>query len=236
MVQNIEQNIEADAPVPCRGRGRPQVRSDEDTRNHIIEAARREFQANGYAATSIANVAQRACVSTKTLYRLIPTKAELFRSVVSDRIGRFMQESHFDEVGSLDAPEELERLLTAFGMLTLEPGTVALNRLVIGECGAFPEIGATFYENAILRTSEAMESALRRLCERRLIELDDPREATEMLRGMMIMEPQRAAMLGQKDPPGPEEIAARARRCAGMFLDGCGVRAAALEREGAGGQ
>ena len=31
-----------------------------------------------------------------------------------------------------------------------------------------------------------------------------------MLRGMMIMEPQRAAMLGQRDPPGADEIWARA--------------------------
>jgi AcrR family transcriptional regulator len=219
------QNIETDAAAPCRARGRPQIRSDEATRGLIIEAAREEFQANGYAATGMANVAQRACVSTKTLYRLIPTKAELFLSVVSDRIGRFVLESHLDEIHSLDAAEELERILTAFGMLTLEAGTIAITRLVIGECGAFPEIGATFYENAIKRTSEAMEGALRRLCFRGLIALDDPREATDMLRGMMIMTPQRAAMLGQRDPPGPAEIAARARRCARLFLNGCAAAA-----------
>src|SRR5271165_669319 len=236
--QNIEQNMEIDAPAPCRGRGRPQVRSDEDTRALIIEAAREEFQANGYAATSIANVAQRACVSTKTLYRLIPTKAELFRSVVSDRIGRFVLalERQLDGLDSLNAAEALERMLTAFATLTLDPGPIALTRLVIGECGAFPEIGAAFYESAIKRTSNVMERALRRLCQRGLIAVDDPREATDMLRGMMIMEPQRAAMLGQKDPPGPEEIAARAKRCARFFLEGCRMREPAVEREGAGRQ
>jgi AcrR family transcriptional regulator len=225
MVQKIEQNIETDAATPCRARGRPQIRSDEVTRGLIIVAAREEFEANGYAATGMANVAQRACVSTKTLYRLIPAKAELFRSVVSDRIGRFVLESHLDGLDSLDAAEALERILTAFGMLTLEAGTIAITRLVIGECGAFPEIGAAFYEGAIKRTSEAMEGALRRLCLRGLIALDDPSEATDMLRGMMIMEPQRAAMLGQRDPPGPAEIAARARRCARLFLNGCAAAA-----------
>jgi AcrR family transcriptional regulator len=227
MVQNTE------ADCPRRGRGRPQLRADDDTRSHIIEAAEQEFQANGYAATCIAKVAERACVSTKTLYRLIPTKAELFRSVVSDRISLFVLESHLDGLDSLDAAEALERILNAFGMLTLEAGTIALSRLVIGECGAFPEIGAGFYEGAVKRTSEAMEDALNRLCQRGLIQLDDPREATEMLRGMMIFEPQRAAMLGQKDPPSPEEIAARARRCARMFLDGCRVRTHPFERRGA---
>ena len=220
-----------------RCRGRPQVRSDEVTRHLIIEAARQEFQANGYAATSIANVAQRACVSTKTLYRLIPTKAELFRSVVSERIGRFeiALERELDGLDSLDAAEALERMLTAFATLTLDPGPIAMTRLVIGECGGFPEIATAFYESAIKRTIDVMERALSRLCQRGLIAVDDPREATDMLRGMMIMEPQRAAMLGQVDPPGPEEIAARAKRCARLFLNGCAAavpptEAAAPER------
>ena len=70
-----------------RPRGRPPIRSDEETRQLIIEAASLEFRANGYAATSMAAVAERAGVSTKTMYRLIPTKADLFRSVVSNGSG-----------------------------------------------------------------------------------------------------------------------------------------------------
>jgi hypothetical protein len=42
-----------------------------------------------------------------------------------------------------------------------------------------------------------------------------------MLRGMMIMEPQRAVMLGQRPAPDAEEIAARASMCARLFLNGC---------------
>jgi len=222
----------ANCDAPRRCRGRPQIRSDEVTRALIIEAAREEFQANGYAATSIANVAQRACVSTKTLYRLIPTKAELFRSVVSERIGRFVLELERELSGldSLDAAEALDRILTAFGTLTLDPGPIAITRLVIGECGGFPEIATAFYESAIKRTSDVMERALSRLCQRGLIAVDDPREAIDMLRGMMVMEPQRAAMLGQIEPPAAEEIAARAKRCARMFLDGCKVRAQSFEQ------
>ena len=51
----------AEAP---RGRGRPQVRSDEDTRAIIFEAARAEFAQSGYAATGMESVARRAGVST----------------------------------------------------------------------------------------------------------------------------------------------------------------------------
>ncbi|MEI9926136.1 MAG: helix-turn-helix domain-containing protein [Bradyrhizobium sp.] len=69
------------------GRGRPQLRSDEETRGIIYDAARHEFAANGYAATSTETVARRAGISTKTLYRLVPNKAALFEAMVSDRLG-----------------------------------------------------------------------------------------------------------------------------------------------------
>jgi hypothetical protein len=66
-----------------------------------------------------------------------------------------------------------------------------------------------------------MERWVRQQCERGSISLDDPKEATGMLRGMMIMEPQRAVMLGQETAPDMEAIAKRARHCARLFLAGC---------------
>jgi len=59
MTKTIAGNEQED---PCaevkRGRGRPQARGDEETRAIIFEAARLEFAANGYAATSIESVAR----------------------------------------------------------------------------------------------------------------------------------------------------------------------------------
>jgi AcrR family transcriptional regulator len=68
-----------------RRRGRPQTRCDEGTRQLLIEAARQEFQANDYAGTCINGVAQRAGLSTKTMYRLIPNKADPQRAVMLGR-------------------------------------------------------------------------------------------------------------------------------------------------------
>ena len=204
-----------------RPRGRPQVRCDEDTRQLIIEAGAKEFQAKGYAATCIGDVAQRAGVSTRTLYRLIPTKAVLFRAVVTDSIDGFMLAIDEQVLATLTLEAALERILAEFGRLTLSDETIAINRLVIGECERFPEIAAAFYEAAIQRVSDAMANWLRRQGEQGLIQLDDPQTAAGILRGMMIMDPQRAAMLGQRSAPGPEEIAQRARICSRLFLEGC---------------
>jgi AcrR family transcriptional regulator len=206
-----------------RRRGRPQIRCDEDTRQLLIEAARQEFQTNGYARTCINDVAQRAGVSTKTMYRLIPNKAELLQRVLSDTIGRFMIDFDAEALDALPLPEALERMLTAYGNLTLSDETIAITRLVIRESCQFPEVATAFYETAIVPTTEAMAGWLRRQCERGLIALDDPRLAAEMLRGMMIMEPQRAVMLGQRPVPSRSDIATRAKQCAQLFLEGCMV-------------
>jgi AcrR family transcriptional regulator len=207
-----------------RTRGRPPIRSDEETRRLLIEAAADEFQANGYAGTCMAAVAQRAGVSTKTVYRLIPNKADLLTRVVSDRISQFVLEIDPDGLDSLPLPEALERMLIAYGTLTLSERTIAMHRLVIRESDQFPEVAAAFYETAIRRANDAMARWLRRQCERGLIALEDPQAAAGMLRGMMSMDPQRAVMLGQRAAPDQEEIAARAKQCARLFLDGCLVR------------
>ena len=216
------QNNVAEAPKRCRGR--PQVRCDEDTRALIIEAAAQEFQAKGYEATSIAAVAQHAGVSTKTLYRLIPTKADLFASVITDRIGRFVLEVDLAPIESADAEQAIARMLTAYGMLTLEPRTIALTRLVLGESRAFPEVGAAFYEKADPAHERGDGGGAEAPVRARPYLPGRAADAVSMLRGMMTMEPQRAAMLGQREPPDAVEIEDRATRCARVFLHGCMVR------------
>jgi AcrR family transcriptional regulator len=210
-----------------RPRGRPPVRSDEETRHLLIESAGREFGAKGFAGACMADVAERAGVSTKTIYRLFPNKSDLLAHVVSNRIGQFMHEVDADALDALDAlpiSEALERIMTAFGTVVLSEQTIAMHRLVIGECEKFPEIASAFYERAIQRANDGLSTWLRRQCERGLIALDDPTIAAGMLRGMMAMDPQRAVMLGQRRVPDHEEIATRAKQCARLFLDGCVLR------------
>src|SRR5262249_9904312 len=126
---------------------------------------------------------------------------DLLERVFSVVIERFMIDFDAAALDALPLSEAIERMLIAYGSLTLSEETIVMNRLVIRECGQFPEVATAFYEAAILRTTKAMAEWLRRQCERGLIELEDPHVAAEMLRGMMIMDPQRAVMLGQRPAP-----------------------------------
>lgn len=187
----------------------------------ILQAAREEFHGNGYAGASMGRVAERAGVSTKTMYRLIPTKAELFQNVISARISRFILEMDEEHLDGLPVDEALEHILIAYGSLTFDPDTVSSLRLVLAECDRFPEIAAAFDELALRRTTRSMESWLIGQRDRGEIAIEDTATAVGMLRGMMVMEPQRAMMLGLRPPPDHAEIVRRARYCARLFLDGC---------------
>lgn len=204
-----------------RSRGRPQARSDSQTRHVIAEAARAAFMASGFAGASIDVVAKAAGVSKKTLYRLVPTKADLFRASIIDRIDGFMLTIDGEGSAGHDVEEGLVRLLRAFGELTMSPETIAIQKLVIAESDRFPELAAAFQAEAIATTHAAMTAFLRIQCERGALLLDNPHRAAGMLRGMMIMEPQRAAMMGQSPAPTTDEIAERAKACARLFIHGC---------------
>jgi AcrR family transcriptional regulator len=207
-----------------RGRGRPQLRSDEETRALILEAARAEFAHSGYAATSMENVARRAGVSTKTLYRLLPNKATLFEAMVTDRIDRFVSVVKLRACEGGDVEAALTEALLVCAELMLDGDVISLQHVILADNDKFPDIAETFYRRAITRTQETLANWLRGEQKRGTIDLDNADAAAGMLLGMLAFQPQRAVMFGHRPAPTPEEREQRAKSCARLFLRGCGVR------------
>src|SRR5258706_1096268 len=212
---------EIDTNESRRCRGRPQLRRDDETRQVIYKAARDEFAAGGYAATSIEAVAPRAGVSTKTLYRLIPNKAALLKSMVSDRL---VSEVNLRAADHADIQEALGEALMAFADLALDAEVIALQRMVLQEPGKCSEIAGMYYVNGIERSAGALADWLRVQQRRGLIALDDVDEAAGMLLGMVAAAPRRAAIFGGLPLPSRSQIEARARTCAALFLRGCQIK------------
>ena len=206
---------------PGRGRGRPQQRSDEETRTIIAEAARTEFAHSGFAATAMESVARRAGVSTRTLYRLFPNKAALFEAMVTDRIATFESVVKLRACNGSDVEAALTEALQVCADLMLDGEVIALQRVIVGDSDKFPDIAETFFHKAITPTQNALANWLRAQQKRGTIELDDADAAAGMLLGMLAMQPLRSVMFGHRPPPGPEERAQRAGACAKLFLKGC---------------
>ncbi|MCK1388942.1 TetR/AcrR family transcriptional regulator [Bradyrhizobium sp. 21] len=204
-----------------RPRGRPPVRSDEETRHIVLEAARHTFAIEGYAATSTEELARRAGISTKTLYRLFPGKAALFEAMCADRLERLLSAVDLQAGDDVDIETGLRAALLACADLGLDPEVVALQRMVLQESAAFPELAANFYNNGISRTVRALAGWLRVQVRRKRIAIGDAEEVAGMLIGMVASAPQRAAIYGGMPLPSRKEIERRVRTCAALFLDGC---------------
>jgi AcrR family transcriptional regulator len=204
-----------------RGRGRPQLRSDEETLAVILGAARTEFSSGGYAATNMESVARRAGISTRTLYRLIPNKATLFETMITDRMNRFASAVRLKACDGTDIEGSLREALLACGELLLDSEVIALLRMMLSENEQFPEIAETFYQKAIRRTESTLANWLKAQDERGLIRIDNPAEAAGMLLGMLAFQPQRAVMFGHAPAPGGKELERRIRVAAHLFLRGC---------------
>jgi AcrR family transcriptional regulator len=203
-----------------RCRGRPQLRPDDETRQIIYDAARHEFAANGYAATSTEMVARRAGISTKTLYRLIPNKAALFEAMVSDRLDRLLLDVNLQAADDVDFETALTSVLLGCANLSLDEEVVALQRTVLQEANQFSDLAATFYRNGIARLIVALGDWLRGQIKRGKIKLDNPDETAGILIGMIASAPQRAAIFGGVPLPSPSEIERRVKTCASLFLRG----------------
>lgn len=201
--------------------GRPQVRSDFDTLKVIHDAARAEFLSTGYASTSMENVACRAGVSTKTIYRLVPTKDDLFSGMMVSYLDNLVSKIHANGDFEGDIEARLKMLLIDCALFTLDHEVIGLIRLAAAESDRFPKIAQAFHEKGIVRIRIAIAAWLTAQHENGLINVDDPRMAAGMLLGMMISEPQRAAILRQGRQLSKKAIAARAEACAKLFLDGC---------------
>ena len=184
-------------------------------------AAAAEFARHGYAGTSVAAVAKAAGVSTRTMYRLVPTKAELFELSMLERIDRFLLAADERTLEALELEDALTQILVAFAMLLLSPEAIATSRLLYAECERFPEIAARYHQRGVTRVDDAITQWLERQRQEGRMRLSDGRLASGFLRGMMIGDVQRAVLLRQEEPPDAEVIAARARACARLFLSGC---------------
>jgi TetR/AcrR family transcriptional regulator len=123
----------------------------------ILEAAAREFERVGFAATTIAAVARGAGVSQGTLHFHFPTKTSLALGVIDEQNVRT-----FDVVSHHDA-SPVEALVRASrgiaGMLLTDPVVSAGIRLSL-ERGEFGAATAAFYDQWIGGISDLFRLAI----------------------------------------------------------------------------
>ena len=109
----------------------------------LLAAAKETFTSKGFAATTMDDIAGAAGMSKKTLYKLFESKTELFRAMLL----RSLPQADYADAPSDGSPViRLRNMLHEAADTALSPGEIALQRLIIGERQASPELGRMFAE------------------------------------------------------------------------------------------
>ena len=80
--RGVTAHVAAPEPLPARRGGRPSSEQAALLGDRILDVAADWFLTEGYGATSIEAVAQRAKISKRTFYHRFPDKAALFDETV----------------------------------------------------------------------------------------------------------------------------------------------------------
>jgi AcrR family transcriptional regulator len=198
---------------------RRQESGDEtEVRQRILEAAFAAFMESGYATASTLEIATRAHVSKRDLYKLVGNKQEMLIACISERAKRFDVPA---DLPVLRDRETLEQVLATFGMKLVrevsDPTVIAVFRLAIAEAVQAPEVARAL--NSIGR--EASRAALRKIMAGALaagLLTGGPRELAEQFAGLLWGNLMVSLLLGIAERPKPREIAGRARIAAAAFL------------------
>ena len=193
--------------------------STAETRAHILEVARREFFAKGYASASINAIVEATKVSKPTVYYHFKSKAALFEALVAEAFDAFI--AHRRDAVDPEAPaaEQVVQAIEAdFRFCLASP---ELCRFALALVFALPE-ATPFDVRAVLdRDHELYRDLVERGVERGELSCPDAGAAALALQGTITINVMSFLEMGH--PPeflSPE----RARQLAAVLLDGFGPK------------
>jgi len=183
------------------------------SRAAVVDAARTLFLRQGYAGTTMEQIAAAARLTKRTVYNNYGDKDALFRRVVADVLAyaeafaRGLHEEFTAGVTAANLRATLDDLARRLALGIVRPEVIALRRLLIGEARAFPRLGAEYFDRAPGQVLDALASGFAQLDRRRLLRIDNPRRAAAHFAYLVAGEPLDRAMLVGTVPPKAAIIA-----------------------------
>lgn len=166
-------------PGSARRRGRPKVTEDVELVTRIARTAYGILCARGYVGMNMDEVASSCGVSKKTLYRLFPSKLELFRVITDAHRDAMIDLSEdFDDLPLADALVKIFRMDIA---ASEDEDRCAFMRVVLIEAMQVPELHEIVHEHGRDRTFHLLAGWLERQRARGRIAAVDSHHLTKMI-------------------------------------------------------
>lgn len=160
------------------GRGRPR---DEEKNSAIIRAATELFLENGFAGTSMDEVARRAGVSKQTVYSHFSSKEQLFGSAVHAATEQSFPEVVLGKLDSHSLEGDLRAICESYARLLLSPQAMALHRLLVSEAGKNTNLVKLFMQSGPGEMEGRMKVLFQEWVDKGEVVIDDLQEAVAIL-------------------------------------------------------
>lgn len=177
----------------------------ETRRAAIVTIARNAFLTHGYAATSMSTIATELGGSKGTLWAYFPSKEDLFAAVLDDATANFRKSLDDALRPGRDWRTTLLDFSIRFLHKIIDPDSLQLHRLIVGEAGRFPEIGHIFFERGPKRVLDRLSSYIGSCMEAGDLRQDDPIQAAMALIQLTQMQ-HNLRLWGIVGAPDAEEI------------------------------
>jgi TetR/AcrR family transcriptional repressor of mexJK operon len=188
--------------------------SEAERRDTLLSAAEQVFLAKGYVSTTMADIAQAAGMSKKTIYQVFDSKKELFDALMIDRLAVLRIQP--EDAGRPPAVV-LGGVLLDMARFVLSPKQIALTRLILAEIASTPEVGDVMKVRCV-QVERTMQNWLALQVSRGIFDIPDIPSAAAMLFGAAFGDFHWHLMLQLGEAPTEAVVRARIERLVAVFM------------------
>lgn len=130
----------------------PKRRGGDQRTADIIDAALQLFSEQGYARTRLEDIAEKAGISTATIYLYFENKDDLFYALIREKVV-----PHVDRTEQIIAQHRgtssdlLRNIIVSLGSMMATPPLGPAIKLLVAESSSFPHVAAFYREQVIER-------------------------------------------------------------------------------------
>jgi AcrR family transcriptional regulator len=189
-------------------------------REALLRAAAEVFFEQGYAATSIDAIIERAGGSKRNIYNEFGNKQGLFSAIVKENADKALSTLVIERIEGHD----LRATLTAFGQhlmgVYMSPTLIGIYRIAVTEANRFPDLVKSFYEQGPGRATSRLAEVLEGANKRGEIRTDDCLRLAGHFVGMIRDNLHLQVVLGLRAAPSVEEAQEAVGSVVEVFLNG----------------
>jgi len=196
------------------------VKPSDTKRKDIIKGATAMFLMHGFNSVSMDKIARSAPVSKATLYKYFSSKSDLLAAVISELCTVLLQTIDDLSVESDSVEDNLNKIAIGFVDLIFTEEALAIYRLVISECHAFPELGQLVYNSGPQAALELLERYLEKINRYEQISIPDTDFAADAFFSMLKGDLHFQCLLGTKVAPSKLQKMEHINKVVGVYMQG----------------